>query len=156
MTRAFLCSVGMLLVVDGANTAPAPETARTFLTAVFKTTSEELERVDAGQVVSRSLGVSEPREVATMGVVRIRATPEFYAERLADIVNFKRDEAVLQIGLFGDPPAPHDIADLTLDSWDIGKIRECRVGDCGVQLPADAIDRFRTDVDWTGADPEQQ
>ena len=49
-----------------------------------------MDRINAGQVVVRTLDATDPREVATLGVVRIRVTPEFYAERLADIVTFKR------------------------------------------------------------------
>ena len=98
----------------------------------------------------------QPREVATLGVVRMRVTPEFYVEQLADIVNFKRVEAVLQIGRFSDPPDVADVAELTLDEWDVGKLRECRVNDCGVQLSADAIEQFRRKVDWRRADVQVQ
>ena len=114
----------------------------------FKITGAEIDRADAGQVVARTLNASDPREVATLGLVRIAVTPEFYVERLADIVNFKRDEAILQIGTFGDPPDVDDIAGLTLDEWDVRRLRECRVGDCGVQMSAEGIERFRTGVDW--------
>ena len=61
-----------------------------------------MDRIDAGYVVVRTLGATDPREVATLGVVRIRVTPEFYAERLADIVTFKRTDDILHIGTFGE------------------------------------------------------
>ena len=154
MTRAFLCAVAVLLLLTGATTAPFSDPARTFLATVFKMTDADIGRVDAGHVVSRSVSARDPREVATLGVVRIRATPDFYVERLADVVNFKRDEAVLQIGTFRSPPHLDDVADLTLDPWDVRKLRECRVGACGVQLSAEAIERFRKDVDWRRADAE--
>lgn len=86
----------------------------------------------------------------------MRIAPEFCAERLADIANFKRDEAILQIGRFGHPPALEDVADLTLDDSDIPSLRGCRVGDCGVQLSAEAISRFRHEVDWQRADVHEQ
>ena len=154
VTRHLLC-VGLLLLAAGVpNQAEDP--ARTFLATSFKVSSAEVDRIDAGHVVVRTLGVTDPREVATLGVVRIRVTPEFYAERLADIVTFKRDDAVLQIGTFGTAPALTDIADLTLDEWDVRKLRECHVGNCAVQLSADAIDRFRRDVDWQRPDAHAQ
>jgi hypothetical protein len=122
----------------------------------FKVTSAELDRIDAGEVVSRTLTAGDPREVATLGAVRIRATPEFYVERLTNIVAFKSSDAVLQIGTFGNPPGVADLADLKLDEWDVRRLRECRVGDCGVQLSAEGIERFQKEVDWQRADAQSQ
>lgn len=153
--RAFLCAIGMLLL-HVERTASAPETARAFLATTFGMTNEDLARIDTGQVVSRTLTAHESREVGTLGVVRIRATPDFYVERLTDIVNFKRDEAVVQIGAFSNPPHINDVAGLTLESWDVDRLRECRVNDCGLQLPADAIGRFNKEMDWRRSDVEQQ
>jgi hypothetical protein len=153
---ASLCAVASLLLLATAAAGPARDSSRSFLMNSFKMTSAEMDRADAGQVVSRTLNASDPREVATLGLVRIGVTPEFYVEQLTDIVNFKRDAAILQIGKFGNPPQAGDIADLTLEEWDVRKLRECRVGDCGLQLSAEAIERFRTGVDWQQADAEMQ
>lgn len=155
MTRAFLCVIGMLLLVS-ATRGTSPEAARAFLSATFTLTKEEIGRVDAGHVVARTISARDPREVATLGVVRIKATPEFYVAQLTDIVTFKRDEAVLQIGTFSTPPHLTDVAPLTLDAFDVGKLRDCRIRDCGVQLSADAIEKFRQGVDWRRDDAERQ
>ena len=154
--RHFLCSVWLLVLLAAWEPTRGQDPARTFLATSFKISSAEVAQVDAGHVVVRTLGITDPREVATLGVVRIRVTPEFYAERLADIVTFKRDEAVLQIGTFSNPPAVTDVANLTLDDWDVRKLRDCRVNDCSVQLSADAIDRFKKDVDWQRPDAQSQ
>ena len=156
MIRAFLCAVGVVLMLAYVNTISVRDPARAFLTSSFKVTNAELDRMDAGQVVSRTLTPGDSREVATLGIVRVRATPQFYVEQLADIVTFKRSEAVLQIGTFGNPPDVHDIGNLTLDEWDVRKLRDCRVGDCGVHLSAEAIERFRQEVDWKRADAQSQ
>lgn len=155
MTRAFLCAIGVLLLVS-ATSGTSPEGARAFLSATFTLTKEEIGRVDAGHVVARTISARDPREVATLGVVRIQATPEFYVAQLSDIVTFKRDEAVLQIGTFSTPPHLADVAHLTLDPFDVGKLRDCRIRDCGVQLSADAIEKFRQGVDWRRDDAERQ
>jgi hypothetical protein len=155
MAKKHLLCVGLLLLAAGQPNQ-AEDAARTFLRTAFRVDGAEMDRITAGHVVVRSLGVTDPREVATLGVVRIRVTPEFYAERLADIVTFKRTEDILQIGTFGDAPAVTDIAELTLDEWDVRKLRECEVGNCAVQLSANAIDRFRRDVDWQRPDAHAQ
>jgi hypothetical protein len=145
-----------MLLLAGTPRGTSVQGGGAFLTATFTLTDDEIKRVEAGHVVARTVGAHDSREVATLGVVRIQATPEFYVERLADIVNFKRDEAVLQIGTFSTPPLLADVANLTLDAWDVGKLRECRIRDCGVQLSADAIERFRQGVDWRRNDSERQ
>jgi len=155
LSRAFLCAIGMLLL-QVERTASAPETARAFLATTFGMTTEDLARIDAGQVVARTLSAHESREVGTLGIVRIRATPDFYVERLTDIANFKRDEAVVQIGAFNNPPHINDVAGLSLEAWDVDKLRECRVNDCGLQLSADSIGRFSKEMDWRRSDVEQQ
>jgi hypothetical protein len=153
--RAFLCAFGMLLL-HVERIASAPETAHAFLATTFGMTTNDLARIDTGQVVSRTLTAHESREVGTLGVVRIRATPDFYVERLTDIATFKRDEAVVQIGAFSNPPRINDVAGLTLEPWDVDRLRECRVNDCGLQLSADAIGRFNKEMDWRRSDVEQQ
>jgi hypothetical protein len=140
-------------VLDGRHAAGDAEgTARAFLVASYGLTGAELDRVGQGQVVSRTLPARHPREIGTLGVARVRVAPERYVERLADIARFKSlDEAVLQIGVFQQPPTLADVSALTLDEGDLRDLRDCRVGDCGVQLSAAAIDRFRRELDWRGA-----
>ena len=154
--RALLSALGVVSVLGAAETTPQADLARAFLTGSIDLTQSDLQRIDSGQVFSRTLEVRDRREVATLGVVRIKMTPEFYVERLADIVNFKRDEAILQIGKFGNSPDIGDVADLTLDESDISGLRGCRVGDCDIQLSAEAIERFRRDVDWKRPDAPRQ
>jgi hypothetical protein len=138
-----------------ADAAAPNDAARAFLASSLNVTAADVQRIDSGHVVARTLEASDRREVATLGIVRVRMTPEFYVERLADIATFKRDEAVLQIGAFADSPDMRDVAELTLDDADIRSLRLCRVGNCGVQLSADAIERFRR-LDWHRADASQE
>jgi hypothetical protein len=142
-------------VLSAAQSTPQDE-PRAFLSAALNLTSDEISRIAAGHVFARTIDASDKREVATVGIVRIAITPAFYVERLLDIANFKRDDAVLQIGTFGNPPDARDVAALTLDDSDIRSLRGCRVGNCGVQLSAEAIQRFRRDVDWNRADAPRQ
>lgn len=154
--RALFSTLTAFLLLGSSATSREHDAARAFLATSFQLTKADFDRIDGGQVVSRTMEVSDAREVATFGVVGVKITPEFYVERLANIVTFKKDEAVLQIGAFGDPPDLLDVKDLTLDDSDIRSLRRCRVGDCGVQLSADAIDRFRREVDWRREDVPQQ
>lgn len=151
IARCVLTATLLILIwADRGVTQQQADSARPFLAASFGLTSADLARLDRGEVVSRTLDASDNREVATLGVARVRMTPEFYADRLGDIANFKKDEAVLQIGTFGDPPELRDVNGLTLEASDVRSLRGCQVGDCDVQLSAEAIDRFRREVNWAG------
>jgi hypothetical protein len=154
--QSSLCGVALLLLLPPAEANGIRDSARTFLASSFGVSSQEIETIDDGRVMARTLAARDPREVATLGVVRVQVTPEFYVEQLADIVRFKRTEAVLEIGRFGNPPDLRDVADLTLDDADIGRLRDCQIGDCGIQLSAEAIAQFRKAVDWRRPDVASQ
>src|SRR5262245_23893598 len=145
-----------LMTLVAATVASTSDPARAFLMSAFKLSAAEIGRLDGGQVVSRTLDVENGREVATLGIVRIRTTPSTYVERLADIATFKRTDDVLQIGKFSSPPRPEDVASLTIEDSDLRRLRECRVEDCDVRLPAEGIERLRREIDWHAPDASRQ
>ena len=75
--RALLSALGVVSVLGAAETTPQADLARAFLTGSIDLTQSDLQRIDSGQVFSRTLEVRDRREVATLGVVRIKMTPEF-------------------------------------------------------------------------------
>jgi hypothetical protein len=85
--------------------------------------------------------------VAAVGGVRIRASKDRFAAAYRDIVRFKKNASVLEIGRFSNPPQPSDLDALTITHDDFD-LRECRVGDCDIRLPADVIRRIAADTDW--------
>jgi len=141
------------LVSSGASTV---DPARAFLMTAFNLTAAEIGRIDNGQVVSRTLDVRNRREVATLGIVRIKTSPSTYVERLSDIATFKRTDNILQIGTFGTPSQPGDVASLTIDEAELKRLRECRVDDCEVRLSAEGIERVRREIDWHAADASRK
>ena len=114
-------------------------------------TPADLAALAAGRIVKRTLDSSVAGEVAAVGAVRVVAPKRKFIEAYRDIERFKVGPGILQIGRFSDPPAPRDLASLTIGSED-ADLRECRVGDCGIRLPATAIRRFQTEIDWTAPD----
>ena len=126
--------------------------ARTFLMTAFHLSSAEIGRLDHGDVVSRTLDVKNGREVATLGIVRIKTSPAKYIERLADITTFKRTADVLQIGTFSSVPQAADVASLVIDDADLKQLRACHVEDCDVRLSAEGIERVRQQIDWRATD----
>ena len=147
-----MTATALLAVPDAAGLDPS----RAFLTTAFHLSASEMERIDGGQVVSRTLEVKNHRELATLGIVRIKTSPAVYVERLSDIATFKRTDDVLQVGVFSDPPQVRDVAALNIDDGDLKQLRVCQVENCDVRLGADTIELLRRQIDWRTADAPRQ
>ncbi|MDP9323874.1 MAG: hypothetical protein M3P13_09580, partial [Acidobacteriota bacterium] len=91
---------------------------------------------------------TDKREVAVVGVVRIKASEARLFERYRDISSFKSG-VVLELGRFGTPPTPADLRGLDFENYDLETIRVCKPGDCGVRLSTANMERFARDVNWT-------
>lgn len=148
-----LAAIPTLMALLHAEAPATFDPARTFLMTAFHLSSEDIGRLDHGDVVSRTLDVKNGREVATLGIVRISTSPSKYITRLADITTFKRTVGVLQIGMFSSVPQAADVASLVIDDTDLKQLRACHVEDCDVRLSAEGIERVRQEIDWraTGA-----
>lgn len=156
--HAVVAMVALLVCAPWPRTVPTAQSgdARAFLVRHLGLSQAELRRLDNGGVVAKSLEAKDKREVATGAVVNIKVDADTYLERMADIVSFKRHEAVQQIGVFGAVPTAADLRDMTLDRGDVRDLRTCRVGDCDLNLSAEAIQRFQREVAWGSAEAEQQ
>lgn len=146
-------SGGIVLVslIAGWGASSAGETrrpAQAYLARTFGLAAAELDDLDRGRAIARSLETSSGREIATLGAIRIRIPAVFYADSLRAITTFKRGAAVLQIGTFGTPARGDDVAGLTLEADDVDSLRRCRAGDCDLQLSSEAIARFQRSVPW--------
>ena len=107
----------------------------------------EFAELARGKIVKRALESTAPGEVAAVGAARIGAPLDAFLSAFRDIVTFKRNRDVLQIGRFSDPPTAADLAPLSIGDDDLDG-RDCRVGDCDVRLPAQELARFRSEIDW--------
>lgn len=151
-----LATAALLAALATAGSASGRDETRAFLATTFGLTASDFAKIDAGEVLAKGTAAGDARDIATFGIVRVRITPAFYVDRLTDITTFKKDDAVLQIGVFGRPPALRDVESLGLDEPDMHSLRECRIGHCGLQLPAETITRFRAEVDWARADARER
>lgn len=142
----------MLMALLPAPGAATFDPARTFLMTAFNLSSAEIGRLDHGDVMSRTLEVKNRREVATLGIARIKTSASAYVDRLTDITTFKRTDDVLQIGMFGSVPHTDDVASLVIDNADLKQLRGCHVEDCEVRLSAESIERVRREIDWHAPD----
>ena len=150
VTCRMLAAGVLLALAAGVAGLRAGNAPHAFLTSEFGVSRSDLLEVGRRRPVGRTLPTADNREVATLGMVHLRAPAGFYVDQLRDVVAFKRSEAVQQIGTFGTPARLEDVAGLTIPDDQLERLRHCRLHDCNLQLSAAAIDRFSRDVDWSG------
>ncbi len=128
---------------------------RGVLTRYLRFTTSELADLQAGKVVKHGLDSTAAGEVGVVGAVRINVPKGKFLTRVRDIARFKSGPDVLQIGRFSRPPTIDDLASLTVDTADFD-VRACRVGNCGVRLPAAVIQQFEREIDPRAPDAQQR
>ncbi len=150
MIRILSASAVALALTASVFPSPQPATPDvvSLLRPYIRATDAELKRIEHGGVLTKTLDSPDGKEVTSFGAIRVACTPDTFAQRVRDIERFKASEYVLQIGRFQAQPAVEDLAGLTLDPGDRQAMQECRPGDCGLRLPATAMDRFRTSIPW--------
>jgi hypothetical protein len=150
--------LALVLMLCAVSAAPPQEhpiepDVLTVLTTLLRFTDGDLAAARRGQVVTHGLPSRGPGEIAVVGAVRINAPKAAFFARVRDIVRFKSGPGVMQIGRFSHPPVLDDLAALTVDRDDFD-VRSCRVGDCGIRLPAAAIERIAREIDPKAPDAQ--
>jgi hypothetical protein len=155
MARAALVALALttaVLASDRPVSDLEPE-LRAMLTGELKFSAGDISDLEHGRIVKHTLPPTSAGEVAVVGGVRIRGSKAQLLSAYRDIVRFKRNASVLEIGRFSSPPDVADLDPLTLTHEDVD-LRECRVGRCDIRLPAEGIRRFAAEVDWTRPDAD--
>lgn len=114
-----------------------------------KLTEPEIGTVDKGGIVAKVVDTPDRSEVLSLAIMRVKTTPERVIERFRNVDAWRQDPFILQAGRIGEAPAESGLESLTLDSRDVKSLARCRINDCNMRLPKDAIEQFRKDVDWT-------
>ena len=118
--------------------------------------SDQIRAIRNGQSVAKILDSPSGDEVFVFGAVYVRSTPEEYLKLAVDIDSLKRLPNYLAIRKFSDPPQLSDLDGLSLEEEDFKDLQKCREGKCEIQLPTDAIEEFRTKVNWSAPDVRDQ
>lgn len=102
--------------------------------------------VAKGKPAAVTIPTTEDQEVALVGAIRIDSNVSCYLGMLQDIESFKSGDVVVRVKKLpaagGEPLTAADFAGIDLSSEDLDALENCRVGDCGVKLPKDAIARI--------------
>jgi hypothetical protein len=142
----------LLLLVGGLlSTQAVRPTATTgwdpvvFLRGEAGLSAADVASVKDGKVMAKVIPTPDHTVILSLGVVWVEATAARVSERLQAIESRRREPWMKQIGRV----EPDELDRLTLDAADLRDLAHCRLYDCEVRLPPDAIEALRERVDWT-------
>jgi hypothetical protein len=145
---AMAVSAGVVLATWAAE---VPWSPAAFLRGEASATSSDLAALDRGATFVKVIDTSDKSEIFSVAAVRLRASRTAVIAALLDVDGAAREPWILQAARLSPAPAPADFAGLTLDAGDVRHLSKCRVTDCDVRLPSDAIERLRA-IDWRASD----
>lgn len=116
----------------------------------------EISDIGQGKAVAKVLNSLKPSQVFVFGAVFIKAQPSAYMRRATDLDKLRSLPNYLAIQKFSNPPELSNLSGFGLEADDVNDLKKCTPGDCGVQLPAEDIEQFKSQINWSGADPTAQ
>ena len=152
------CVRSTLLLLACAVTCHSQDTGQlnTFFKQNIGLNDSEIADIDHGKAVAKILDSSSPSEVFVFGSVFIKAQPSAYVHMAADLDKLKSLPSYLAIGRFSSPPQVSDLSGFELDPDDVNALKDCKPGNCEIQLPVENIEEFKSQIDWSAADPSGQ
>jgi len=116
----------------------------------------EIARIEQGQAVAKILDSPKPSQVFVFGAISINAQPGAYIRSASNLDRLKSLPGYLAVQRFSSPPLLSDLSGFEIDTDELDELKECKPSDCDVQLPAENIEKFRTKIDWSGANSATQ
>ena len=129
---------------------------QTFFTKNIGLSQDQIVAIRNGQPVTKALPSRTPAEVFLFGAVYIHATPESYIKFAHDFDRLRKLPNYLALGVFSDPPQASDLNGFSFENDDIQDLKNCKPGDCQVQMPASSIEELHRSVNWSAPDVNNQ
>ena len=146
----------VLLLMSAVGFSQSTDRLQTFFKQDIGLKDSEIAEIDQGKAVAKVLDSPTPSEVFVFGSVFIKAQPGAYMHIGLDLDSLKSLPNYLAIRRFSNPPRLSDLAGFELDADDVNGLKECKPEHCEIQLPAENMEQFKNQIDWSGADPAEQ
>ena len=115
-------------------------------------TADERAKLDRGKPIAHALQ-ARGTEVGLVAAVRVNTDGDRLVAWVRRMEEWKKNNHVLAVGRFSDPPRAEDLAGLELDSYDLAAIRSCRPGSCELKLSGLEMTQLQDAVEQSDADP---
>lgn len=133
-----------------------PGQLRSVLVQYAGFTEADLAAMDNGEIIVRPVKTANKQDVAVFGIVQNSTLPQFTMTAFRDSLSQKGNKEMEAKGRFSDPPKLNDLDPLVLEDRDFEELRKCKVGDCDINMSANWIKRFNSEIDWNAIDYRQR
>jgi hypothetical protein len=150
-----LNSIVLVIAVSlfASTNASSPEE---FLREQMQLSPDQITDVQNGKAVAKILPSSKPSDIYVFGAVYIHAKPDAYLQFMQDMNRLKKVSGYLGVGEFSTPPTFGDMAGLSVEQADIEDLKNCRLGNCEVQLPEESMEAARASINWKSPNVAEQ
>jgi hypothetical protein len=114
----------------------SPQSLRSYLSRTAALTDADLSALERGRPVAKAVPTRNNAEIYLLGVIRIDASPADYLARMTDPSRLETMPGYRGVGRITGSTTVADLTGYTLDPEDVEDLRDCRPGDCALQLPA--------------------
>ncbi|MGH9508968.1 MAG: hypothetical protein ACRD2M_03445 [Terriglobales bacterium] len=114
---------------------------------------EQITAIRSGTPVVKKMPSRVPAEIFVFGAVYVNAAPESYPAFALNFDRLRKLPGYMGIAEFSHPPQLSDLKGFTFDSEDIKALKECKPGDCDIQMPASSIEEVRREMPWNAPNP---
>lgn len=129
---------------------------KTYLSQKMGLSQDQIASIRGGQPFAQTLESRTPAEIYVFGVVYINAAPESYVKFAGDFNRLRQVPGYLGIKGLSEPPQLSDLQGFAFGSDDVQGLKDCKAGDCVVQLPASTMEQLRQSVDWSAPNVDDQ
>ncbi len=145
------------IVLEGSRIASSQSNPdlQQFLQTDVGFTSEQIQAVKQGQAVAKVMPSRIPDEVFLFGAIFIRSSPGSYVKFSTDFERMRARPGTLAFGSFSEPPRLSDLRGFAFSEDDLKDLKDCKPGDCLVQMPAASMNKLQT-IDWSSPEAGQR
>jgi hypothetical protein len=157
--RRFMPTAALLVLVAAAarpGFSQSNSTLRAFFRQDVGLSEDQIAAIQSGKAVSKTMPSRTASEVFLFGAIYIHAAPESYPQFAHDFDRLRKLPNYLALGVFSNPPQPSDLKGFEFDRDDIKGLKNCKTGDCPIQMPASSIEEFQRSIDWSAAGADEQ
>jgi hypothetical protein len=138
-----------------AQNKPAPR-LETFFRDDIGLSEEQVAAIISGTAIAQTLHSRQADEIFVFGAVYVNATPKAYLEFARDFDYLRKLPGYLAIDAFSNPPQLSDLKQFTFDQEEFKELKNCKAGNCEIQMPASSIDELHSTVDFSAPDAEER
>jgi hypothetical protein len=148
--------VGLIAVASTAGSSQSNRDLQTFFRQDLRLSQDQIDAIRSGQPVAKAMPSRTPAEVFLVGAVYIHAAPESYLKFALDFDRLRKLPSYLALGVFSNPPQLADLKGFSFEDDDIKALKNCKPGDCLIQMPASSIEELHHSIDWSAGDVNEQ